>query len=67
MTDQKALDTFQTAAGTARLAAEAGSRLGLVGEKGGPWDEDLGSHAARVCTAPAGPGSSGWGGGLALF
>jgi len=37
MTDQKTPDTFQIAAGTTRLAAEAGSSLGLVGEKGAPW------------------------------
>jgi len=48
MTDQKTPDTFQIAAGTTRLAAEAGSSLGLVGEKGAPWDEDLGSHPASV-------------------
>lgn len=48
MTDQKTPDTFQTAAGTARLAAEAGSSLGLVGEKGTPWDEDLGSDPAAA-------------------
>jgi len=36
MTDQKTPDTFQIAAGTTRLAAEAGSSLGLVGEKGAP-------------------------------
>lgn len=48
MTDQKTPDTFQTVAGTVRLAAEAGSSLGLMGEKGVPWDEELGSHPASA-------------------
>lgn len=48
MTDQKTPDTFQTVAGSARLAAEAGPSLGLTGEKGAPWDEELGSHPASA-------------------
>lgn len=68
MTDQKARDTFQTAAGTARLAAEAGSRLGLVGEKGAPWDEDLGVPRSQSlhCARGSWQLGVGWGAGSLL-
>lgn len=60
MTDQKTPDTFQTVAGTAWLSAEAGSSLGLVGEKGAPWEEELGSHPASALWLGAPAAWVGW-------